>query len=166
MAESIALYLKINGKDVAGESSIEKSAGEDRSKSIEVFSLQCEAATPRDVSSGRSSVSARQFKPIDIIKKFDRSSPLLFQALTQNQTVAGEFKFFRANPDTGVMEFFFSIKFEHGRVVGVKQIVHPIYDKESANLAPLEHVSFTFGEITWTCKTANTEFTDKFSERM
>ena len=166
MAESFALFLEINGKAVDGESSIEKSAGEDRAKSIECFAFQCEAMTPRDLSSGRSSVSARQLHPIEIVKKFDRTSPLLYQALAQNQTVAGTIKFFRSNLDSGAMEHFFEIKFTHGRVVGVKQVVHATYDKTFTNFPPLEHVSFSYGEITWTCKTAKTEFTDKFSERM
>ena len=166
MAESIALYLKINGADVQGESSIEKSAGVDRGKSIEVLGFQVEAMTPRDVATGRSSVSSRQLLPITITKKIDKSSPLVLQALCQNQTVEGEFKFFRANPDTGSLEHFFTVKFEHGRVTQVKEVVHDIFDQKYMNYAPVETWSFSYGKITWTSVTGKTEFTDEWSNRV
>ena len=166
MAESIALYLKINGADIAGESSVESSAGVDRSKSIECFAFSCEALTPRDLSSGRSSVSARQLQPIHLTKKIDKASPLLYQALCQNQTVTGEIKFFRSNPDSGSQEHFFTIKFEHGRITSVKQQVQDTFDKNFANLPPIEVFAVAYGKITWSCVTGKTEFTDEWSQRM
>jgi type VI secretion system secreted protein Hcp len=165
MAESIALKLKINGSDVAGESSIASSAGQDRTNTIECVYYESTAHTPRDPTSGRSSVAARQLLPITIRKRIDKSSPLLIQALCQNQNVEGEFWFFRPNPEDGTTQFFYKVAIQQARVTSVKMIVPDTMDEHHANRPPLEEVSFSYAKITWTSVSGSTEFSDDWQQR-
>src|SRR5687768_8803857 len=112
MAESIHLYLKANGQDIQGEST-QFSVG--RENSIECVEFKDSVRTAREHGS-RAAVGRRVHEPLMIVKRIDKSTPLLAKALCRNEALVGEFKFFRPNPaGDGTTEQFFTIKIEGAR---------------------------------------------------
>ena len=79
----------------------------------------------------------RQYQPLMIRKRIDKSSPLIAKALTENQVIEGQFKFFRPNPSgDGTTEQFYTVEIKQGRVASIKQInpdtIQPASSTETA----------------------------------
>ena len=146
MAETIHLFLKANGTDIKGESS-QNSLG--RQDSIECLYFEHLVQTARDAGSGMAT-GKRQYSPIIIRKRIDKSSPLLLKALVENQAVTGVFKFFRPNPaGDGTTEQFYTVSFKAGRITSIKQYVADTFVATN-NYPPLEEVAITFNNINLT----------------
>jgi type VI secretion system secreted protein Hcp len=165
MAESISVFIKANGTDIEGESTIAERGGVDVSKSIEVVQFEQTSATPRDPTSGRSAVGQRQHQPIKFLKRMDKSSPLLMQALCQNQVVDAEFKFFRPNPEDGTTQHFYTVKAEGGRITSIRGFIENTLEQSNAHEPPLEECEVTFNKCTWSCVSGSTEYQDSWSTR-
>ena len=90
MAESIALFLKLNGLDIQGDNS---QTSLDRENSIEVLSWSW-AAESQTTSSGGPS-GQRIMGEVKFVQRIDKSSPLLFKAFTNSDVALGLFKFYR-----------------------------------------------------------------------
>jgi type VI secretion system secreted protein Hcp len=165
MAESVSLFLKLNGTDIEGESTIAERGGVDVSKSIECVVFEQTSLTPRDPTSGRSAVGQRQHQPIKLTKRVDKASPLLMQALCQNQVADAEFKFFRPNPEDGTTQHFYTVKASGGRVTSIRGFIESTLEQENAHEPPLEEVEITFNKCQWTCVAGGTEFEDDWRSR-
>jgi type VI secretion system secreted protein Hcp len=142
MAETVHLFLKVNGKPVKGESTIQT---EGRADSIECLSY---AQSVTAVTEGASSqvTGRRQFTPIKVTKRIDKSSPVLLKALGTNEKIEGTFKFYRPNPaGDGTTEQFYSVELEDGKISGISQT-----GTAGSDSPPLEEISFVFKTITWT----------------
>jgi type VI secretion system secreted protein Hcp len=142
MAETVHLFLKVNGKPVKGESTINS---EGRADSIECLTYN-QAVTA--VTEGASSqvTGRRQFTPIQISKRIDKSSPVLLKALGTNEKIDGTFKFYRPNPaGDGTTEQFYTVELEDGKISGISQS-----GSAGSDQPPTEQVSFVFKTITWT----------------
>ena len=147
MAESIHLYLKANGEDIQGEST-QVSLG--RENSIECVEFKDAVRTAREHGS-RMAVGRRVHEPIVVVKRIDKSSPLLARALCNNENVAGTFKFFRPTPTgDGTAEHFYTIEFTDGRIDSIVRHSPNAFDPAESKNPPLETISFVFGTITWT----------------
>lgn len=146
MAETVHLYLKSNGSDVQGEST-QTSLG--RENSIECLYFEDSVRTAREKGSGQAT-GRRTYEPIRILKRIDKSSPLLAKALCNNEKVDGVFKFFRPNGDTGETEHFFTVEIASGRMAGIKRVSPNVIDPAAGSDPPTEEVSFVFHTITWT----------------
>ena len=147
MAEAISFHLKANGADIQGENT-QTSLG--RENSIEVLYYEQAVATAREAGSGIAS-GRRQYLPLLIRKRIDKSSPLIFKALVENQVIEGSFKFFRPNPTgDGTTEQFFTVEIKQGRIASLKQIVPDTIVPASSTQPPLEEVTFVFHTITQT----------------
>jgi type VI secretion system secreted protein Hcp len=147
MAETVHLFLKINGNAVKGEST-QSSLGRDGS--IECIQWDMSVTSAREAATNLVT-ARRQFSPLKIVKRIDRSSPLLVAALSQNQKVDGVFKFYRPNPSgDGTTEQFFTVEFKEGNIASVKQFVTPTIHKETAGEPPQEEVTMVFKTIVWT----------------
>src|SRR5438309_5230899 len=78
-------YLKLNGEkqgDIKG--SVTQKGRED---SIMVIAFNHEVVSPRDAASGLPT-GKRQHKPMQITKELDKSTPLLFNMLVNNENIA------------------------------------------------------------------------------
>lgn len=147
MAETVALYLKANGKDIKGENT-QESLG--RKDSIECVGYEQSVKTAREAGTGMMT-GRRQYDPLKIVKRMDKASPLILKALTNNETIEGIFKFFRPNPTgDGTTEQFFTVAIKHGNVASVKGLVNNTLDPVLVNNPPLEEVTFVFQDISWT----------------
>jgi type VI secretion system secreted protein Hcp len=162
MAETVHLFLKANGVDIKGES-IQSSLG--RQDSIECLYFEHTVQSARDAGSGMPS-GKRQYLPIIIRKRVDKSSPLLYKALVENQALSGTFKFYRPNPTgDGTTEQFYTINFKNGRLTSLKQFVAETYQPTTANFPPLEEVGIIFNAISWTYTNGGVTFEDNWNTK-
>jgi type VI secretion system secreted protein Hcp len=161
MAETVHLYLKANGTDIQGEST-QTSLG--RENSIECITFQSQAITARERGTGMAT-GRRTYEPLTIVKRIDKSSPLLMKALCRNETIEGVFKFFRPNPaGDGTTQQFFSVKIQKARIASVKQMLPDTLDPDSANFPPKEEVQFVFHTIGWTFEDGGVEYEDSWGD--
>ena len=131
-------YLKLYIDDtlIEGEST---RTSMDRENKIECGGFVHALTTPRDETgqlTGR-----RRHSPIRIVKRNDKSTPLLYQALCLNEPVdSAEFRFFRPSPDgSGSEEQYYTVLLENGYVSDIQ-----------TDGSGLESVSFVFQDVTWT----------------
>ena len=148
---SVALFLEINGTKIDGENPV---TSLDRENSIQVLSISNAVTTPRDAASGQLT-GARQHKPITFTKRIDKSTPLLYKALTQNEQITeAQFRFYRSAQGGGE-ELFYTIVLQNGYVSFVGDAGGKSDD------VPTEMVSFVFQNITWTYEPTGTTHTDE-----
>ncbi len=131
---SIFLFLQIDGNKIEGESTV---ASLERENSIQVDSLNQEMAR----TGGRI-----EHKHIVFTKAIDKASPLLFKALSSDETIdSAEFRFFRPSATgSGAEEHFYTIKIETGKIESMITFTdskYPYY---------FEEISISFQDITWT----------------
>jgi|SRR5215475_7400684 type VI secretion system secreted protein Hcp len=161
MAETVHLFLKANGQDVKGESS-QTSLG--RGNSIECVYYEQNVITARDAASGMAT-GRRQYQPLLIRKRIDKSSPLLAKALANNEKIEATLKFFRPNPTgDGTTEQFYTVAFKDGRIASFKQYVPSTIEPATSTEPPLEEVTFVFHTISWTYANGGITHEDSWSE--
>lgn len=147
MAQTVHLYLKANGADIKGESTVESLGRKD---SIECIAYDQAVNTAREAATGMVT-GRRQYGPLAIRKRIDKASPLLVKALTNNEAIEGVFKFFRPNPTgDGTEQHFFTVEIKNGHVSAIKQALPNTITRETSGEPPQEEVSFVFRDITWT----------------
>jgi type VI secretion system secreted protein Hcp len=147
MAETVHLFLKANGSDVQGEST---QTSLERANSIECVYFSSSVKTARETGSGMAT-GRRQYTPIVIRKRIDKSTPLLAKALVENHVIDGVFKFFRPNPTgDGTTEQYYTVEIKKGRLASFEQVSPDCLDPASSNAPPLEEVAFVFHTISWT----------------
>jgi type VI secretion system secreted protein Hcp len=110
---------------------------------------------PRDAQSGQPSGN-RLHKPMKITKIFDKSSPLLYEALVTGESLTCEIKWYRT-PIEGESEHYFTQLLEGAVVVDMKSIMPNCQDPDQSHFTHLEEVSFSYSTITWTHEIAGTE---------
>jgi type VI secretion system secreted protein Hcp len=160
MAETVHLFLKVNGSDIAGEST-QTSLG--RENSIECLLWEQAILSARDMTTGLAT-GRRQYQPIKIAKRIDKSTPLLLKAMTENAVAEGVFKFYRPNPNgDGTTEQFYTVEVKGARVTEVHACAPNVEDLATANQHPYEEVQMTFGEITWTYTNGGVTHTDTWA---
>jgi type VI secretion system secreted protein Hcp len=160
MAETVHLYLKANGTDIKGEST-QVSLGRDGS--IECVYYEQEVITAREAGSGLAT-GRRQYQPLLIRKRIDKSTPLLMKALCENQVIEASFKFFRPNPTgDGTTEQFYTVNFKQGRINTIKQVVPDTIVPATSKDPALEEVAFVFHTIGWTYTNGGVTHEDSWS---
>lgn len=131
------LHLQIDGNDIEGESTI---ASMEREGTIECQAFDHEMRVPYDPVTFE--IAGRQIHgAVTIIKRTDKTSPLLYKALCQNEPVTkAEFRFYRASlGGSGAEEHYSTVLLENGYVVGIRR-----------SFQNLERVTFVYQDITWT----------------
>src|SRR5262245_19606704 len=119
MAENVYLYLKAAGADIQGDSSVESLGRKD---SIECVYYEQSVKTAREAGTAKAT-GRRQYDPLLIRKRIDKSTPLIAKALVENQAIEGTFKFFRPNPNgDGTTEQFYTVVIKQGRVASFSQV--------------------------------------------
>jgi type VI secretion system secreted protein Hcp len=157
MAQPVYLELKIAGNTIEGESTVTNMG---RADSIECLSFSSEVSIPFDPATIRVT-QKRQYGPVTIRKRVDKSTPLLFKALCRNEVVTSAmFRFFRLTP-RGTEEHFYTVLLEKGRVVGIKQISESVIMAGESAPPMMEEVRFTFESIEWTYESTGTTHRDR-----
>ena len=131
------LKLQIDGNDIEGECTI---ASMDREGSIVCQAFDHEMRTPYDPATFQ-----LKGQPIHgavtIIRATDKTSPLLYKALCQNEPVnEAQFRFFRPSlGGEGAEEHYSTVLLENAYIVGIRR-----------SFQNLERVTFIYRDITWT----------------
>ncbi len=162
MGMSIHLFLKADGTDIEGDSTI---TSMDRENTIECISFEDSVSTPREASTGMAT-GHRIYGPISISKRIDKSTPLLAKALCNNEVIEGIFKFYRPNPaGDGTAEQYFTIEIKEGRIASISRKSPASVDPAEATPPETEEISFVFGYIRWTYEPDGIEHIDHWRER-
>jgi len=140
-------YLKLKGQkqgDIKG--SVTQKGREGK---ILVMAFDHEVQTPRDPASGLPT-GKRMHRPFTITKEIDKSSPLLYSALVNNENLTvWELQCFAAE-SSGVEVNTYTVTLTNARIVDITSTMLNNKIPENAKMPLLEEVSFTYQKIQWT----------------
>ena len=144
-------FLKLKGAkqgDING-GSIQKG----REGKIVVVGANHEVLSPSS-GSGGAAIGKRVHKPFVIIKLLDKSSPLLYNALVNNENlVVWELQFFtNAMPGQGpgMEKQHYTVKLTNARITDIRFIMADNKFPDLAGLSEYEEVEFVYQSIEWT----------------
>ena len=143
------LRLQIDGNDISGESTV---LSLDREDTIECFGFDHKVSIPYDAQTHQ--LGSRIHGPVSILKRTDKSSPLLYKALCQREPVtSADFMFFRPSLGVGgAEERYLTVRLETASIVSI-ETVYP----------NVERVTFLYNDITWTYEIGGVTFRDDLS---
>ena len=149
MALSPHLFIKANGEKIVGETKhaygTENMDGSG-DPGIECFSFDYGVDSATERHSGTPS-GQRSYEPIRIVKRVNKSSPRIWQALTDNQEIEAVFKFHR--PDTtGEQEHFYTVEIKQARVQSIELSVPDTLMQSTE--PPTEVVTFNYNVMVQT----------------
>lgn len=140
-------YLKLKGQkqgDIKGGVTQKGREG-----TIMVIGFHHEVLSPTDTSSGLPT-GKRIHTPFIITKEIDKSTPLLYSALVNNENLTNwELQCF-ALKGTGVEVNNYTVKLTNARIVDINSNMLNNKIAENAKLSIMEQVSFVYQKITWT----------------
>jgi len=110
-----------------------------------------EITIPRDPQSGLAS-GRRVHHPVRIVKRLDKASPKLLQALCQGERFTTvTFKWFRTDPTgAGGQQHYFTTELQEAVICQMKQWFPITSDQAKSNYSHFEDVAFTYRKIIWT----------------
>lgn len=162
-------YLTINGYRqglITGGASTPDSVGNVYQKGhedqimVQAFSHQ--VIIPRDPQSGQPT-GQRVHKPLMISKILDKSSPLIFNALTSAEVLETcRIVWYRTT--TNGPELYYTIDLDDAVIVDVQSRMPNCNDPNSAHLTHMEDVYFTYRKITWTHNVCGTTGSDDWRD--
>lgn len=113
---------------------------------INILGFGHEIVLPYDAGSGLPT-GKRQHKPFRIVKEFDQVSPLIYNALSNNENIELTIRTFRVGK-RNLLTPISSISLQNARVVNIKK---PSSENMISGFNGLaEEVSFVYKTITWT----------------
>jgi type VI secretion system secreted protein Hcp len=124
-----------------------------REGKILVLACDHEVVSPRDAASGLAT-GRRQHKPFTITKELDQSSPLLYRALVNNETITEwELQFWtpqiKASTGAGAEVQHYTVRLSGVHISGIHFSQHDTRNPDFAKYAESESVSFTYTHIEW-----------------
>ncbi|MGF1806942.1 MULTISPECIES: Hcp family type VI secretion system effector [Aliivibrio] len=93
-------------------------------------------------------------RPIQVIKKIDKSSPLLAQACTNSETLQCTLKFYRKSPDGSHQENFYEIHLTGAMIKNIQTEMPNV--QHLGELEMTEVLDISYRDITWKHISANT----------
>jgi len=125
-----------------------------REGKIMVIAVNHEIVSPRDAASGLPT-GKRMHKPFVITKELDKSTPLLFNALVNNENITSwELQFFtaqvRAATGAGTETNHYTVRLTNANIADIKSVMLNNKYPEFMKLAEYEEISFTYQKIEWT----------------
>jgi type VI secretion system secreted protein Hcp len=121
-----------------------------RENSILIHSFSHEIDSPRDVASGLPT-GKRMHKPFYFMKEVDRSSPLLWNALTTNETLTTcQIQFWSTSAANGVETQVYTVTLTNASIASMEQSMPSNVDPSTAKLSLQEEISLVYQKIQWT----------------
>lgn len=126
---------------------------------ITVSNFSHEVSSPRDAASGMAT-GRRQHSPLKIVKAIDKTSPLLYNALTTNEVLTNVTLTFTQGGavKAGAPAPVYSIVLTNASISGIVQTVD-----ESTGL-PYEEISLTYQKIEWRWHEGNVTSQDSWAQ--
>lgn len=125
-----------------------------REGKIMVIAVSHQIVSPRDTASGLPT-GKRQHKPFVITKEIDKSTPLLYSALVNNENIqTWELQFWTpqlsAAGGVGAEKQHFTIKLTNANIASIDYRMLNNKNPELTRYAEFEEVAFTYQKIEWT----------------
>ncbi len=151
-------YLRITGSDqgpIEGECEAEGRQG-----TIVVQGIDHEVKLPTD---SRGLPNGRRIHlPICITKDVDRTSPMLYQALSEGEILSEVvIEWYRLDV-AGVEELYYKQTLKNAQITGIEFIVHNILDADTKNFGHHEKISLIYDDIIWSHEVFGIEYEDSF----
>lgn len=145
-------YLKLKGQrqgEIKG--SVTQKGRENK---IMVIAVNHEIISPRDPASGLPT-GKRMHKPFTITKELDKSSPLLYNALTTNENISEwELQFWtpqlKAASGVGTEVQHYTVKLTNANIANISFKMANNKHPDLMKFAEYEEVAFTYQKIEWT----------------
>jgi len=135
----------------------------DRDGSIEILEFQHELRIPTDNDTG-SLTGTRKHEPFTFTKSYDASSPYLYKACSNGQTLREIKVSWFMIDDTGTEKEYFRHTLENVKITSVNPKMFNVKDLDKERYPHLEEVSCRYGRITWSYLDGNIEFSDSWNE--
>ena len=124
-----------------------------REGKIMVVACDHEVVSPRDPASGQAT-GKRQHKPFTIVKEIDQSTPLLYRALVNNETITEwELQFWTPQVKTttgaGTEVQHYTVRLGGVHICAIHFSQHDNRNPDLVKYAESESVSFTYSHIEW-----------------
>lgn len=125
-----------------------------RAESIMVIAVSHEIVSPRDPASGLPT-GKRMHKPFVITKELDQSSPLLYNALVNNENIT-EWKLDHYTPQVGAASGIgtevnhYTVKLVNANIASINFRMPNNRNPELMKYTEYEEVAFTYQKIIWT----------------
>lgn len=140
-------YLKLKGQkqgDLVG--SVTQKGREGK---IAVIAVSHEIISPRDAASGLPT-GKRMHKPFVITKELDKSSPLLYNVLVNNENIpTWELQFWQPSA-TGSEKQHYTVKLTNANIASIDFRMANNKHPDLMKYAEYEEVAFTYQKIEWT----------------
>lgn len=140
-------YLRLKGEtqgDIKG--SVTQKGRED---SIMVIAAHHGVTSPRDAASGLPT-GKRMHSPFVITKEVDKSSPLLYNVLCNNENLTSwELQFWQPSP-SGKERQHYTIQLTNASIAAIHFTMPNNKHPESMRITEYEEVAFTYQKIDWT----------------
>ena len=125
-----------------------------REKKIMVIAVNHEVVSPRDAASGLPT-GKRQHKPFTIIKELDKATPLLMNALVNNENITEwELQFWTpqlsAASGTGSEKQHYTVKLTNANIASINFKMANNKHPDLMKYAEYEEIAFTYQKIEWT----------------
>ena len=145
----LTAHLYITGKvqgEIKGSCDM---AGREDSILVLAFNHEVMISTSTNANYVKSSYGKRVHGPLSVVKEFDRSTPMLYQALTRGEPLKEvKLQWYAINPK-GEQENFYTITLENAMIISIKSLMPHVWERELENRKPTEEVSFNYQKITW-----------------
>ena len=120
-----------------------------REGSIMVIAFDHEVRSPRDVATGQAT-GKRMHKPFTITKEIDKSTPLLYTAMTSNETIISwELQCFAAK-SSGTEVNHYTVRLTNAKIIDIRSIMLNNKVPENIKMPLMEEVGFVYEKIEWT----------------
>jgi type VI secretion system secreted protein Hcp len=132
-----------------------------REGTILVYAMDHDIHIPRDPQTGLAS-GKRIHGPLTVVKEYDKSSPLLYQALCTGEHMKNvTMKWYRIDAK-GSEEHYFTHTLENAIIVSIKPFMKMAFLQENESYRHMEEVSFTYEKIKWTWEADGIESEDSW----
>lgn len=133
---------------------------EGREGAIVVQAIQHSVKLPTDqrgLPNGR-----RVHLPITILKELDRTSPMLYQALSEGELLNDVVIDWYRIDSAGMEELYYRQSLKNAQITAIEFIVENDTDLANSKLGHMEKVSLIYDNITWSHEADGIEFEDDF----
>lgn len=104
---------------------------------------------------------SRTFMPFEVVKFIDRTTPLLFAMLCNNEDCDEILVIlYRIEEASGQETEYFRYTFKKAKIISVENWMPPIYNQSQEEIGHLEKIKFLAKDITWTYLDGGVEFND------
>jgi type VI secretion system secreted protein Hcp len=140
-------YLSIKGQTSGQVNGSVTQKG--RENKIMVIAVNHDVISPRDPASGLPT-GKRMHKPFTITKELDKSSPLLYNLLVNNENITDwELQFWRPSA-TGAENQHYTVKLTNANIASINFRMANNKHPDLMKFAEYEEIAFTYQKIEWT----------------